>query len=148
MPSWKYCACVDCGKVRLVQTHYGKPRSLRCKSCSKIGANHPQYGKFGEGAAHWKGGQYTDVRGYVFVHNLEHHRTHNGHVKRAVLVLESKLNRLLRDGYDAHHKNEIKDDDNPKNLEEKPHGEHAALHLLKRRFNHNEPSLRHKRVTR
>lgn len=128
MPNYTKHACIDCGTVRLVQTHYGESRNPRCKPCSKSGDKHPLYGIFGKDAAHWKGGQYTDNRGYVFVYSLDHHRASCGYVKRAVLVLEAKLCRPLQDGYDAHHKNEIKDDDNSENLEELEHGAHSSLH--------------------
>lgn len=121
--------CIDCGKIRLVQTRHGEPRNPRCKSCSKIGANHPQFGKYGSESAHWKGGQTVDNRGYIFIYKPDHPRADaKGYIKRAILVLELKLRRPLREGYDAHHINEIKGDDSPDNLEENRHDIHAKLH--------------------
>lgn len=142
MPSYIEHACVDCGKVRLVQTHFGKARNLRCKSCSKVGTNHPQYGKVGEDAAHWKGGQTIDNKGYVWIYMPKHPKALKCYVKRALLVLEDMLGRFLQEGFDSHHKNEIKDDDRPENLEEIMHGSHSTLHLRERNFNQNEPGLR------
>lgn len=125
-----YHACTDCGRERWVQIHGGEPRNLRCRSCSKAGANHPQYGKFGEDAAHWKGG-YINCNGYFVTLMPEHPRSmSDGYIKRAILVLEEKLGRPIREGYDSHHKNGIKDDDRPENLEEITHGGHTALHNM------------------
>lgn len=46
------------------------------------------------------------------------------YVKRARLILEEQLGRYLLPGMDVHHRNEIKDDDRPENLEELSRGEH------------------------
>jgi len=133
-----YHACISCGKVRLVQTRNGKTRSLMCKSCSKTGVRHPQYGKIGKESANWKGGETTDKRGYIFIYNLEHPRADSkGYVKRAIIVLESKLGRPLLDGCDAHHLNEIKGDDRPDNLEERKHSTHARQHSYMKPRNNN-----------
>ncbi len=110
-------ACVICGKKRLVNLIHGKPENERCYSCAKLGKNNPN----------WKGG-IAKSSGYVFIYLPDHPKARGKYVKRAILVLEEKLGRPIRDGYDSHHKNEIKDDDRPENLEEKEHGEHVSLH--------------------
>ncbi len=136
MPNYIYHACVDCGKVRLVQTCYGESRSPRCRPCSKTEANHPQYGITGEDAAHWKGGVTTDNKGYVWIYSPNHPAVSSkGYVKRARLILEKKLGRYLLPGMEPHHKNEIKSDDSPENLEELTHSGHTILHLQNRGFN-------------
>jgi len=117
--SYKYIwhACIDCGKERLVQWTKGKPRNLRCYTCSNAGKNNPK----------WRGGQFIGD-GYVRIYKPDHPAAVKNYVKRAILVLEEKLGRHLRDGYDSHHKNGIKDDDRPENLEEKEHGKHTTIH--------------------
>ena len=138
-----YHACVDCGQERWVQLHEGKPRNLRCRGCSKMGARHPLYGVRGEHHPRWKGGEYLRD-GYVWVLKPEHPRADkDGYVKRARVVLEQKLGRYLWPNADVHHINGIKDDDRTENLTELFHDEHAALHDenrprdIKGRF-HNE----------
>ena len=132
MPSFRQHACIDCGEIRLVQTYHGEPRSLRCRSCSKSGVNHPQYGKFGEEAAHWKGGEWL-MNGYVWLRAPGHPRAvKGGYVKRARIILEEKLGRYLLPGMEPHHRNEIKVDDRPENLEEMTHSGHAANHFKDR----------------
>jgi len=136
-----YHACIDCGRERWVQIHGGRPRSLRCKPCSKTGANHPLYGITGKAAAHWKGG-YTRADGYFVILIPSHPRSFaDGYVKRAILVLEEKLGRPIIEGYDCHHRNKIKSDDRPENLEEILHSSHSTLHLRERNFNFNEPII-------
>lgn len=104
-------ACVDCGKERWVQFRKGKPLNLRCYSCAK-----------------WKGGQ-TSYNGYTLLYRPNHPRANSwGYVKRAILVLEEKLNRPILLGMDSHHKNEVRDDDRPENLEELTRSKHRALH--------------------
>ncbi len=64
----------------------------------------------------WKGGT-TKSRGYVFIRKPNHPFNHNGYVKRARLVMEKKIGRYLTPVEIVHHKNGIKDDDRPKNLQ-------------------------------
>ena len=137
-------SCSDCRKERWVQFFNGKPRHTKCRPCSQTGEGHPDFRR--KANPFWKGGSYKGA-GYVFVLNPEHSRSlSNGYVKRAILVLEEKLGRPIRNGYDSHHKNGIKDDDRPKNLEEKSHGDHAKTHNnhhpITGRFMSKEESLR------
>lgn len=135
MPNYMIHACIDCGVIRLVQTVYGKSRSPRCRSCSKKGENHPLYGILGQDAAHWKGGQHIDNKGYVWVYSPNHpFADDSNYVKRSRLVLEDKLGRYLNDGCDVHHINGIKGDDCPENLEELSHSNHTSLHSTERNY--------------
>jgi len=77
----------------------------------------------------WKGGLTKSTRGYWYVNMPEHPRAGaNGYVKRADLVLESKIGRPLLPGEIAHHKNENKEDDSPDNLELQTLASHTRLH--------------------
>lgn len=68
-------------------------------------------------------------RGYTYVLRPEHPRAgRSGYVKRANLVMEKTLGRLLRKDEMVHHKNEDKSDDSPSNLEVMTRGQHQHLH--------------------
>jgi len=117
--------CLDCGK----EIKYG---SKRCRSCSC------KFNFSGKRNYNWHGG-IRKHEGYVFILKHDHPRSgKSGYVKRAILVLEEKLGRPIRNGYDSHHINEIKDDDRPENLEERQYGEHRSLHKKKE----NNPNWR------
>jgi len=125
-------ACIDCGKERWVMLLEGKPQVERCKSCANSGENNPMFGRSGENCPSWQGGEIL-WKGYIFIHKPEHpHSNGQGYIKRATLILEEKLGRYLKDGYLAHHENEIKTDDRPENLKEMEHGKHTTLHNEKR----------------
>jgi hypothetical protein len=77
----------------------------------------------------WKGGQTKSQKGYVYVKRPGHPRAmKNGYVKRADLVLEAVIGRPLVRGEEAHHKNHVRDDDSPDNLELHTKSMHARLH--------------------
>ena len=64
----------------------------------------------------WKGGKIIDG-GYVYILNPSHPRADSGgYVRRADLVMEQVLGRLLTSGEIVDHKNRIRDDDRPENL--------------------------------
>ena len=107
----------------MVSPFKGKKHSLATRfkmSLDRRGKNHPN----------WKGGT-TKIGGYVLVWCPEHPRADRHHyVKRSRLGLEAKLGRYLLEGCVPHHKNLIKDDDSPENLEEKTKSGHHKLHSL------------------
>lgn len=77
----------------------------------------------------WKGGQFTDAYGYVYILMPEHPNVNKrGYVRRAQLVAEQMLDRHLYPEENTHHKNGIKDDDRPENIEVMTRGEHTFLH--------------------
>jgi len=118
-------ACEVCGKERWVVLRHGKPEYSKCIGC---GTKIRSQNRHGQNSPAWKGGQCMD-RGYVLIFKPEHPEAMaNGYVKRARLVLEKKLGRPILLGMRSHHRNEIKDDDRPENLEEWAHSEHARYH--------------------
>jgi HNH endonuclease len=75
----------------------------------------------------WKGGR-THVNGYVLVQAPDHPRVdHRGYVREHILVWEEAHGTLLPDGWHVHHKNGVKDDNRPENLEAMTHGEHRDV---------------------
>jgi hypothetical protein len=68
--------------------------------------------------SNWRGGRTRHKRGYMMVWAPDHPRTGNGsYVFEHVLVMEEMLGRLLVPGENVHHRNGVKDDNRPENLE-------------------------------
>jgi len=133
-------ACEICGKERWVSFIKGKPKVKWCANCSRIMAAQLRRSYCGSQNPHWNGGIYHG-EGYIFLRQPEHPQANcYGYVKRARLVLEQKLGRYLLEGCEPHHRNEIKDDDRPENLEEREHGQHMQMHASMR--THIQPNLR------
>lgn len=81
----------------------------------------------GEKHWNWKGGTIWQL-GYCYVYLPGYHRPNFGaHAKRADLVLEEKLGRLLKPDEIAHHINNDRSDDRPDNLEVMNSTEHRRL---------------------
>lgn len=66
----------------------------------------------------WKGGRKKSKKGYVYILVPGHpNATKNGYVLEHRLVMEKILGRYLRKGEEVHHRNAVKDDNRPENLE-------------------------------
>ncbi len=73
--------------------------------------------RFIRGHSSWKGGKYTDPRGYVSLYRPAHPRAMgNGRVYEHVEMAERVLGRYLPDGAVVHHVNEKKGDNRNDNL--------------------------------
>lgn len=84
----------------------------------------------GELSGAWKGGEYVDHEGYIFIKAEEHpKRTKGGYVRKHRLMMEEHLGRLLTDEDVVHHLNEDKADNRIENLCLCANGgEHNKLH--------------------
>lgn len=96
--------CVDCGG------RVSHANVKRCQPCRSLA-------KRGEGSPHWKGGRIVR-NGYIWLSGYHGHpNASSGHIAEHVLVMAEKLGRPLRRGESVHHKNGIRDDNRPGNLE-------------------------------
>lgn len=102
------------------------------KYCSKQCDNKSRTFLTGYKGANWKGGEYKNDMGYVYIYTSDHPRAKSRHyVKRAVLVMEKHIKRFLTSSEVVHHKNEIKEDDSIKNLKLFPNqSKHIKYHKL------------------
>lgn len=92
---------------------------------------HFPYCRPGKDHPHWKGGRTFDKSGYVLVLSPNHpSRNRAGYVREHRLVMESVLGRYLERDEVVHHRNGIKNDNRPENLELfSTNGHHLAAEL-------------------
>lgn len=116
--------CRDCGCRNHIQVgdlrirlHNGKPITARCHRCNSsfYGRANAHYCHQGSGPQHgaWRGGRHINRDGYV--------RIRIGGPKRYAfehrLVMAEVLGRPLEAHETVHHKNGVRDDNRPENLE-------------------------------
>ena len=81
----------------------------------------------------WKGGRVLASNGYVLVRRPDHPLADvRGYVYEHRLVAEEKLGRSLRKGEQVHHRNGVKHDNRPENLEVMSRVVHAVEHRRRR----------------
>lgn len=113
----------------MIEANCGKPCSAETKAkISKALKGHPvseeTRARIGSSRSYphgqdnpaWKGGQTKDG-GYIYILNPLHPRADSsGYIRRADLVMEQMLGRLLTNEEIVDHRNRIRDDDRPENL--------------------------------
>jgi hypothetical protein len=117
--------CERCGAhVRKSRT----PGNLKCIGVAQRDAGNPA----------WNGGRYENGDGYVFVFKPDHPYAHEkGTVLEHRLVMETILGRYLDPVEIVHHRNEIRNDNRPENLQLFPdQAAHLAEHRRIRRASH------------
>jgi hypothetical protein len=118
--------CAGCG-VEFVQNPIKRRDGQPVLHCSRTCGLKASYAKQknssgwkGEQSRHWKGGRRLDERGYVLVYQPGHHSIKYGarrYVLEHRLVMEQVLGRPLLEKERVHHKNGVRDDNRPGNLE-------------------------------
>lgn len=103
-------------------------KAERCRSCSASG----------ERNSAWRGGRTVDKDGYVLVKvgpddPMASMRNSEGYVREHRLVVARSIGRPLTIDEDAHHRNEVKDDNRLENLQLMTASEHRRLHGPPRR---------------
>ena len=87
----------------------------------------------GENNSHWAGGTFMRD-GYVYVLRAGHPLADShGYVNRSILAWEQANGVPFPEGKEPHHKNLVRNDDRPENIEPLTHAYHAELHAELRR---------------
>lgn len=110
-----------------------KGREIPKEVRKKISITIKRSGMFkGETHPSWKGGIKFNGEGYVLIWKPKHPFSHkSGYVLRSHLVAEKELGRYLYPDEITHHKNGIKDDDRPENIEVTTQSKHSSFHVKK-----------------
>jgi len=96
----------------------GTKHQLVKKFLVEHGIEYVPYRQAMENNTFWRGGRMTDEDGYILVKCPEHpHKDRHGYVREHRLVMEQMLSRYLLPTEVVHHKNGLKFDNSPENLE-------------------------------
>lgn len=113
--------CPECGQRFLTSVFHQKRHVYCSKACGGRAHHKANPGKFvREKSSRWKGGTRRSPHGYV-MRLAPDHPSIAGTARRYVLehrlVMEQMLGRFLEPNEHVHHKNGIRDDNRPENLE-------------------------------
>ena len=109
--SW-LCRC-ECGTEKAVDSN-----NLKLGHSKSCGCFREDNYKVGEKHHNWRGGRQKASGGYIIIHRPEHpNADKNGYVKEHIFVMSQIIGRPLLKGETVHHKNGVRDDNDPSNLE-------------------------------
>lgn len=108
------CRC-ECGKEKLIAGHDLRNGTTKSCGCARRERNIKHCG---EKAPGWKGGRYKDHHGYIQLYKADHPNADKHHyISEHIFVMSQIIGRPLEKGETVHHKNGIRDDNEPSNLE-------------------------------
>ncbi len=109
-PSSRHLACPACrSRTPCTCGNTKQKGSQSCRACRDWGWAFN---------GNWKGGRTRHKSGYVLVRVPDHPRARSsGYVFEHILVMEDLLGRFLLTDENVHHRNGVKDDNRPANLE-------------------------------
>ena len=110
---------------------YKKARRLGLYKTKEMEFNNRSLARRYEKGANWKGGRKKNKAGYILVLDHEHPSSHvSGYILEHVMIAEKMIGRRLKHNEIVHHKNGVKTDNRPENLEVMDRGQHTILHHL------------------
>ena len=140
---FRYIACEKCGKRRWVKKTESKKKRKKytglCIKCQIHKKRRIAYSKVGNG------------RGYININvpaedPFAEMRNKAGYIQEHRLIMAQKLGRCLESWECVHHKNGIKNDNRPENLELLVGARHAQIHILTSRVKYLEKLLLDHRI--
>ena len=109
-PSSRHLRCPACRARDLCTC--GRPKQAKSATCGTCRSD------AGDTNGNWKGGRTRHKAGYIMVRAPGHPRAgRSPYVFEHILVAEEILGRHLVDGESVHHRNGVRDDNRPENLE-------------------------------
>ena len=110
VPSSRHLSCPTCRSQSVCGC--GRPKQAKSQTCADCRSER------GESNGNWKGGTTRHKAGYVMVRRREHPRSgKSGYVFEHIVVAEAMLGPHLVLGESVHHRNGVKHDNRPENLE-------------------------------
>jgi len=105
--------------IQQIADHFGEPQKTVNKAMKAAGIPRRRVGpKSGSEHPQWKGGRFQDDDGYILVYAPNHPFCRkSGYILEHRLVMEGMVRRFLLDEEVVHHKNDVRNDNRPDNLE-------------------------------
>lgn len=129
-PGTYFRPCEVCNtsfKVRPSEVRKAVARGNQPPRFCSVACQHSTY--VGEGNPKWRGGTYRDADGYVYELAVDHpHANRAGYVRQHRLVVERVIGRFLTREEVVHHRNHVRDDNRPENLELMADGSSHRVH--------------------
>lgn len=127
----KLCEC-GCGEPAPIARQTLTKRGWRKGQPLRFRQGHWLRAQSGPTLPQWRGGRHYQSDGYVMIWKPDHPRAYDGrYMLEHIVVAEKMLGRLLEPNETVHHKNHVRDDNRPENLEVMTRSEHNRQHRLK-----------------